>query len=1126
MSSAFEHRGGKSNEWHRSNSCRPSLGLACLISGGLLLGSEHTWATPPALYGQPAYESPVRGDPDDLLLLSGSGLSGADTIVYEAVANTTSLPPTPSSVPLHNLATQGTLTVINSSDAPYALAVHLSTRMTLGGSYALWVVSPDNEWSAPILINDARPLWITPDSGYQTASLANLPRTLKVVGRNLQPGPGASTVTQVRLVGVNTGTTYVVTANNSTNDPNTTAALERYVAAVNLPSPMTVDQYTVQVSRDGTSWVPLLGNGQSPAQIFAVNADPVAPSPAHTFSVANFSDPLTGRPCVANDGNDDTGCIILAIRAAQAAGGGTVAFGPGTWLVSQAGNWTGQGYSDRIGYAAANCPGHYETCGVSYFGLLVPVSVNLQGAGATGANRTMIERGTTWPTTMAVFTLQGYNTVSGFDFTDDNNYLANYANQTFGGTELQLGVEWYDAAMYGNDPQAVSNVVITNNVFDKPYAAINDRGIPDDHIYITYNTFGGAFTTAIQTGEDENNVSNLLPGSTLAYMPFTWSDSITTYNTFYPSSFQVTPAAYNSGAAGGNGSIATQFNTGLRVDMSNNVADGTATQYFYSPTDPKGWRAAFFWSNGASQEMTLVSNNQVSCSGDKYGDGEAIVYDGSQVNGGMPNAEPVVASVPWTDPLGIAGSSLTAQGVIVTQFGTSRGTVDLSANPTSYYQGYWLKVLQGQGKGQWRKVESVSLGTDATGATVTLNVTPAFDVPPDGSSKVVLDRGYWQNATVNNYIDQRTPLCTKANARDSGGILSWYSSVADSAMEGNQQYGTNGILLNHTYQPAQGGSTTVIPVGVVVQAYNEVRNNVISGAYDWSSAGTWGGIQLGFGATAYYCNNNTCPASPPLPTGFGVSIAGNTISQSSARDIDGVHTPIGGIGLNPKWSTGVIDPLGLAIWELDDDSLIFRNTLQNISNTMAGSAGGTPLVGIGIDVAQGSTVTPAVNWRATLYANSCSNVDIPSSDFGLSTTRYCPSSQSGSCECSGVATVDVGVTASASPASMVSAGGSATYTVTVTNNNLTTTASDVILSVTPSAGVTINSASFTSSQGTCDPSVNICMLGSLAASQSAAVTVTGTLPTSGTWPVTFSVTHHEYDGDPADDNIAITETVP
>ena len=40
-----------------------------------------------------------------------------------------------------------------------------------------------------MLINDARPLWITPDYAYATANVANLPRILKVNGRNLQPTP-------------------------------------------------------------------------------------------------------------------------------------------------------------------------------------------------------------------------------------------------------------------------------------------------------------------------------------------------------------------------------------------------------------------------------------------------------------------------------------------------------------------------------------------------------------------------------------------------------------------------------------------------------------------------------------------------------------------------------------------------------------------------------------------------------------------------------------------------------------------------------------------------------------------------------------------------------------------------
>jgi hypothetical protein len=1115
-----------------------ALRMFVSFSSALLAAAMATvaWATPPVLYTQPAYESPVRGDADDLLLLSGSGLSGADTVVYQAIANTMSPPPPPSSIPTQTSAAHGVLSIVNSADAPYAVTVHLPAAMTTGGNYAIWVVDPAGEWSAPALINDARPLWITPDSGFQTVSLANLPRVLKVVGRNLQPGASAA-ATQVRLTGVNTGTTYTLTANNTGNDPNTTAALERYVAAVNLPSPMVVDSYKVAVNHDGTSWIPLLGNGQSPPQLFTINSDPVPVSPSKTFSVGDFADPLTGNTCQPNDGVDDTGCIILAMRAAQMAGGGTVVFGPGTWLMSQAGAWAGQAYSNRTGYQPGHCPtpNATQTCGVSYFGVIVPVGVNLQGAGATGTNATVIERsacngcGTNagWPTAMPLFTFQGNNTVSGFYFQDDNNYLTNYADQAFGGAQLQLGVTWYFAPMWSaTDPVTVSNVTITNNLFDKPWMAIGNGGLPADHVYITDNTFGGAFSTAIGVGEDENNIKNLSTSPIFPYQVYHWDDTVVAYNTFYPSSFQVTAAAYNSGAAGGNGSIATGFNSGLRADFSNNVADGTATQYFYSSTDPKGFRAAFFWSIGAGQEMTLTSNNSVSCSGDKYGDGEAIVYDGDGTHGGVPSAEPVIATAAWTDAQGIPGSSLTAQGPLATQFTYSGGTLDISANPTPYYQGMWLQVVSGTGQGQWRKIESAAVGANSSGATFTLNVTPAFDVPPDGTSHVLVGRVYWQNVTVNNIITQSPPTCTKANARDSGGTLSWYGSTADSAMEGNQQSGTSGIFLNHTYQPQQPGTSPAGPGDFVIQSHNEVRNNLVSGAYDWSSAGRMGGIQLGFGATGWYCGGNTCPAPPPANTGLGVSIAGNTVSQASARDADGtVHPPIGAIGLNPVWNTGYIDALGLTMWELDDDSLIFHNTLVDISNTTPGSAGGMPLVGIGIDVAQGSTLNPRVNWRATLYDDSCTNVDSPLSDFGLSTTRYCPAGSGGSCECGVAVNDDVGVTAAGSSGT-VSAGGSVTYTVTVTNNDPAVTASDVTLSVTPSAGVQIGAATYTPTQGTCDSAVNVCMLGSIPANTSAIMTVVGVLPVSGTWPVTFTVSHHEIDTNWANNDTTVTTTVP
>jgi hypothetical protein len=52
------------------------------------------------------------------------------------------------------------------------------------------------------------------------------------------------------------------------------------------------------------------------------------------------------------------------------------------------------------------------------------------------------------------------------------------------------------------------------------------------------------------------------------------------------------------------------------------------------------------------------------------------------------------------------------------------------------------------------------------------------------------------------------------------------------------------------------------------------------------------------------------------------------------------------------------------------------------------------------------------------------------------------------------------------------------------------------------------------------------MLGSVPNGASATVTVTGVLSTSGTWPVTFTVTHHESDLNPANDGAAVTTVVP
>jgi hypothetical protein len=645
-------------------------------------------------------------------------------------------------------------------------------------------------------------------------------------------------------------------------------------------------------------------------------------------------------------------------------------------------------------------------------------------------------------------------------------------------------------------------------------------------VYITSNTFGGAYSTAIRLGEDTNDSLNLQSTRTpvYPYQPYRFNDSVIDYNTFYPSSFEQPAATY----AGG-GSIATQINTSARLDFSNNVADGTATQYLYNPrTDHGGWRAAHFWSTGVNQEMMLVSSNVVTCPGDKYGDGEAISYDGSGVFGGMPDDQPVIASQPWVDPVGIPGTTLTVHGTVVTNLVNSNGNVDISADPSPYYRSFWAQVVQGTGKGQWRKVESLSIGSNGAGSVVSLNVTPAFDVLPDATSKIVLGHVYWQNATVNNYVDQRTPTCTKANTRSggNGGLMTWYASTADSAMEGNQQYDTNGILVRHMYTPPQPPFKPTDIVGIVQQSMNEVRGNLVDGVYNWSDpVGGQGGVQLGYGATGYYCAGQTCPAAAPPNLGFGVSVARNTIIAADSKDADGsVHPPIGAIGLNPNWDTGPVDEQGMDMWQVADATLIFQNILQNISNTVPGSSPSEPHVGIGLDVAQGTTLNPAISWRTTMYANTCSNVDAPVSDFGIGSVRYCPAGKAGTCECIGVANVDVGVSATTDSES-VAPGGTVTYTATVTNHDAATTASGVALSLEPSAGTQINGASFTSSLGSCNASVNVCTLGNLPAGQSATVTVTAILPTAGAWPVTFSVTHRDADSVVWNDGVVVTQVV-
>jgi hypothetical protein len=911
--------------WMMNNTsvCRSHLtpdNLALLASALLICGNA--WATPPTIYSQAAYESPVRGDPDGLVLLPGYGFTATDRVVYAAVQNTTLAisPPAIDTVPVTPTASVGFADVASTADVPHTLTAHLPSVVSQGSTYAIWVVDANGEWSNSVLINDARPLWVTPDYAYATANVANLPRILKVNGRNLQPTPQGTT--QVQLVGP---ATYTLTA------ASVDASLSRYSAQVTLPSPMAVGTYSVQVSRDGTSWVPLLGeNGNSP-QTLTVQPDPAPLTNKNSISVDTYS------TC---DSTDDTTCIVAAIQAAGDTTtfpqGATVVFSARTYRLFDPGTWPSTSNS--------------SSKSVDFEGIWVPQGVSLLGA---GMGSTIIDRGTGWVTARfapagqtipiySLFNLQGRNVVQGFTFSDENVYTP----ATPGGinTALELGIDYNYARNIPLANPVVSHVIITQNEFKIPFTGIQSLGLPIDHLFITNNVLAGYWNGLYLSQQFSNWLTN----------PYHLTDSVIASNTFDPTSYPQT--------------IASQISGGTRLDFSNNTADGTATTYLYSPSDPKGFIAAFFWNLSDNGETNLISQNVANCSGDKGPNGEAIVFDGGNLGnyGGFTQAVQVASA---------------------TSNASTASTITVNATPLTAalgYNGQWVQVVGGPGVGQVRKITSSNIG----GSSSTFTVEPAFDVLPQPGSLLTVGLENWQTYIVSNTVDHSSPLCQnpyRAFAAANAGTISFFTQTADSVIEGNQQTATTGILLYEGYWWSGSGTAA----GLSMHSSNEIRNNFIFGPPDFG--GTIGRAGL---RTAYLTDpggpNTTLPSLPPPVVNFGQVIAGNEL----------VQVPEEG-GAIEFWDADWVGPQNSqggcsSSWKLVEAPVIFQNTLSD-----------SPL-GIGINVlAQphglpggcSPSVRETVVWHSVLYENSCQSVTQPLIDNGTASQRVCPAATGGTCEC-------------------------------------------------------------------------------------------------------------------------------
>jgi hypothetical protein len=872
------------------------MALARVLALAAMLASAGVVAAPPDLYRHADYESPVRADPDDLLLLAGYGFAVDDTVVYRAVPDTTKALNAPNQVPTNSNSELGLASIVSTAGVPYSLTIRLPQFMRADQTYALWVHTVRGEWSEAVEINDARPLWMSPAYVYASGMPAFLPRELKIVGRNLQPSPG--NVTQIRLTGPQQFTGAAI------SDALSSDTLNNYVARVQLPRRLSPGSYRVQVNRDGASWVDL--DGQS----LAVIPDP---PPIAEFSV---SDPQFGG-CLPDDGADDTACIVRAVAAAARAGGGVVHFSPGIWdLVdsSQPGLVTGEG-------------------------IVVAEGVQLRGA---GSELTRLYRHADWNAhaATAAFTLVGHSLVTGFAFRD----LQVYQPGDHAGPYLQLGEDWQRVASArgsSSDTILVTDVIISQNIFDKPMVAIDSGGLPINRLFITYNTFG-AYSSALELSGDQFNMIS----------QYRLDDAVIDYNVFKPGS--------KLDLAQKTGTIASEVGAGHRVDFSGNTADGASTDYLYSPDDARGWRAAFFWNPNNNVEEVLVSQNTATCTGDKIGDGEAISFDNNTNTFAFTGAASVVRAT---------AVSVTVSAPVATRQHNREVPV------AGYYVGHWMQIVSGPGLGQVRKI--IGYTTDAITHLTTIGVAPSWDVvPTPEGTRVAIGREYWQLYVVDNRVDNRQPLCQKSNrSRRVAGSVGLWGQSADSVFAGNHQYDSDGIFVQQVYGAAEHACADCTMLGFF-NSFLEIRANVVDGEYDWSNDCSSSGIAVGVGAAPW-------GNGPPPTVGFGVSISHNTIRHAD-------NASGGAIGQIDSWFAGP-DPHR---WPLSDNLLIYHNSIADIDGARALPVCGRSRPRIGI-------VFPdsAIAWHTVLYANSCKNVSMPIGNGGVGTVKVCPSPAPDSCEC-------------------------------------------------------------------------------------------------------------------------------
>lgn len=706
---------------------------ACV--GNPVCGATPQSVAPPApvLFDEKFRNAPVRGEAGELLLIPGWDLSSSSLQVIFQKFDTALTPvfavPASNSGTHFMCTTTSTYCRIRQQDAA-GVVVELPAAFQSGQRYRVAARIGTGIASNALILGDARPQWVSPSFLYRTANRPGIPgRTLNVIGRNLDLG----NPTQVRLTHCFSGVNYDFVATASTG------ARAKYVASITVGTNLPVGAYAVSVKRGTASdfrgqtcSAPELASGD----LFTIRDNPPTPTALLVTSAAYGG-------CAANDGNDDSGCIINAIADAKSRiDAGTaqlvdVVFPSGTWDIK------GTCVESTVDPGWVSCINPYEINGI-----LVPPGVGLRSTGAPSRivkhpswNPELLDvappippdplpippdppwvnpdPGNIWngrpinPYTCAqtLITLPGgeqcqtsspnphpfcngkrfirpvFMLTEGTAFSGRNRVQNLVFEDLSNPNSFDLPTSFFQVGQT-SATGLLEDITFTGNQFINVGYAIEGSGTYKN-LTVTQNDFTAHFN-ALFLGWAGARVLNSLPAERL-------EDAIISGNVMRPGDFVDVPAEQ--------GGAAFALGGGQRFFIADNQVlndDGDAVTV--NDPDETGFRAGFFFHSSNNVEKALVLDNFMECTGSQAGDGESIVFDSN------------LAEYPFLGPKAVVSATASTVNIDVSADG-------FQLSPLLYAE-HSIQIGAGPGLGQTRKITSID--TTTAPGQARFNVTPPW----------------------------------------------------------------------------------------------------------------------------------------------------------------------------------------------------------------------------------------------------------------------------------------------------------------------------------------------------------------------------------------------------------------